>query len=112
MTTVKKAADEELRPSEVSALRGLLGALQWASTQSSPHFSASISLLCGSVNGATQSIAEGANKVLRFAKANADASLRFQRLVHDCYLGRRLGRTARPIELGRILHPPSPQEDA
>ena len=80
MTTVKKAADEELRPSEVSALRGLLGALQWASTQSSPHLSASISLLCGNVNGATQSVAEGANKTLRFAKANADASLRFQRL--------------------------------
>lgn len=79
-TTIKKAADEELRPNEVNALRGLLGALQWASTQSSPHLPASISLLCGSVNGATQSIAEGANKALRFAKANADASLRFQRL--------------------------------
>ena len=80
MTTVKKAADVELRPNEVSALRGLVGALQWASTQSSPHLSATVSLLCGSVSGATQSVTEGANKALRFAKANADASLRFQRL--------------------------------
>ena len=80
MSTVKKNEDEELRSSEVSSLRGLLGALQWASTQTSPHLSASISLLCGNVNGATQSVANAANKTLRFAKMNSDASVRFQHL--------------------------------
>ena len=80
MSTVKKNEEEELRGSEVSSLRGLLGALQWASTQTSPHLSASISLLRGNVNGATQSVANAANKTLRFAKMNSDASVRFQHL--------------------------------
>ena len=80
MTTTAKKQDDELRPGEVSSLRGLLGALQWASTQTSPHMSASISILCGNVSGATQSVAEAANKTLRFGKSNADIGLTFQRL--------------------------------
>ena len=44
MTTTAKKQEDELRPSEVSSLRGLLGALQWASTQTSPHMSTSISM--------------------------------------------------------------------
>ena len=61
-------------------LRGLLGALQWPATQTSPHLSASVSLLCGEVNAATVSTATQANKLLRFAKANSDVGLQFSDL--------------------------------
>ena len=80
MTTTTKKQEDELRPNETTSLRGLLGALQWASTQTSPHMSASISILCGNVSGATQSVAEAANKTLRFGKSNADIGLIFQLL--------------------------------
>ena len=57
-----------------------MGALQWATTQTAPHLSASISILCGNVSGASQSVSDAANKALRFSKSNADVGLVFQRL--------------------------------
>ncbi|CAL1132261.1 unnamed protein product, partial [Cladocopium goreaui] len=44
--------NRELTVKEVTMLRGLLGALQWPATQTSPHLSASVSLLCGEVSAA------------------------------------------------------------
>ncbi|CAL1145140.1 unnamed protein product [Cladocopium goreaui] len=77
--TLSDFSDEnrKLTGKEVSMLRGLLGALQWPATQTSPHLSASVSLLCGEVSAATVSTATQANKLLRFAKANNDVGLQF-----------------------------------
>ena len=47
----------ELTVEELTMLRGLLGALQWPATQTSPHLSASVSFLCGDVSAATVSTA-------------------------------------------------------
>ena len=115
MTTTTKRQEDELRSNEVSSLRGLLGALQWASTQTSPHMSASISILCGNVSGATQSVAEAGNKTLRFGKSNADIGLIFQRLgpledlcflsISDAAWGVRSDHLPR-----RIFHTPDTQE--
>ena len=44
--------DVELTSKEITALRGLCGALQWPSVQSSPHLQASVSLAAGQVNSA------------------------------------------------------------
>ena len=69
--------DSPAGPKEISALRGLLGGLQWPSTQTCPHLSASISLLCGETSKATIGTLRQANKTLKFAKENSDVSLRF-----------------------------------
>jgi len=63
--TLSDFSDEnrKLTGKEVSMLRGLLGALQWPATQTSPHLSASVSLLCGEVSAATVSTATQANKL-------------------------------------------------
>ena len=66
--------------SERTQLRGLLGALQWPATQTSPHLQAGVSLLCGEVTKATTKTLESANKLLRFAKANSDVGLEFRYL--------------------------------
>jgi len=66
--------------SEESSLRGLLGGLQWPSTQTCPHLSASISLLCGETSKATIGTLRQANKTLKFAKENIDVSLKFPKL--------------------------------
>eukprot|EP00435_Cladocopium_sp_Y103_P032775 s1444_g8.t1 len=77
MTLTDQDEDRQLTPKEVSMLRALLGALQWPSTQTSPHLSASVSLLCGEVSGATVATATQANKLLRFSKSNSDVGLQF-----------------------------------
>lgn len=66
---------------ERTQLRGLLGALQWPATQTSPHLQAGVSLLCGEVTKATTKTLEAANKLLRFAKSNADVGLEFRYLA-------------------------------
>lgn len=67
--------------SERTQLRGLLGALQWPTLQTSPHLQAGVSLLCGEVTKATTKTLEAANKLLRFAKSNADVGLEFRYLA-------------------------------
>ena len=61
-------------------LRGIVGALQWPSTQSSPHVRAMTSMLAGQVSRATISTLREANKCLQYAKQNSDVGLRFQKL--------------------------------
>ena len=68
---------------ERTQLRGLLGALQWPATQTSPHLQAGVSLLCGEVTKATTKTLESANKLLRFAKSNADVGLEFRYLADE-----------------------------
>ena len=68
---------KEVGPKEVSALRGILGGWQWPATQSSPHLSATVSLLSGETTRATVGTLRSANKALRFAKENSDAGLKF-----------------------------------
>ena len=60
---------------ERTQLRALIGALQWAATQTSPHLQVHTSMLAGEVTKATVSTIIAANKALRFAKANSDVQL-------------------------------------
>lgn len=80
MTLADQDEERQLSAKELSMLRGLLGAMQWPATQTSPHLSASVSLLCGKVSAATVSTATQANKLLRFAKSNNDVGLQFSNL--------------------------------
>ena len=80
VTCKDQDGDRPLTSAEVTSLRALLGALQWPATQSSPHLSASVSLLCGEVAEANVDTVKQANKTLRFAKQNSDASLQFHNL--------------------------------
>ena len=82
ITVPKERAGTELPVTEAerTQLRGLLGALQWPSTQSAPHLQAMVSMLSGDVTKATVKTLESANKALRFAKANSDVGLDYRRL--------------------------------
>jgi hypothetical protein len=62
-------------PAEMSALRGLIGALQWPVSQCSPHLQCTVSHLQSSVTEATIEDLLTANKALNFAKANSDIQL-------------------------------------
>ena len=73
-----REASDEVTEKERTALRGLLGALQWPSTQTAPHLQAHISLLAGEISKATVSTLEEANKALRYAKVNADVCLEYR----------------------------------
>ena len=59
-------------------LRGMVGALQWPSTQGSPQ--AMTSQLAGMVSKATVGTLQEANKCLRFAKQYSDVGLKFEQL--------------------------------
>ena len=72
MTCNDYDANRDLNYKEQSCLRALLGALQWPATQTSPHLSASVSLLCGEVTAATGD-----------AKNNNDTGLIFRDLGGD-----------------------------
>ena len=61
-------------------LRGLVGALQWPATQSSPHLQSTVSQLAGLTSKATISTPKEANKCLRFAKQYSDMGLKFQKV--------------------------------
>ena len=69
--------EAELDQREVTSLRGLLGAIQWPSVQSSPHLQASTSILSGSISRGLVKTALEANKLLKFAKENSDVGLNF-----------------------------------
>ena len=65
---------------EKTALRGLIGGLQWPAVQSSPHLQCMVSTLAGQVSKATTSTLDAANRCLRFAKQNGDAGLEFRHI--------------------------------
>ena len=67
----KQQPGEKLTPKEVHQLRAGIGALAWPGNQSCPHLSCSISLL-------QVEDLQSYNKLLAFAKANADVGLRFR----------------------------------
>ena len=78
MTIAKHLGPEsELSSGEVTALRGLLGALQWPAVQSSPHLQASTSIYSGSVSRGLVKTALEANRLLKFAKENSDVGLTY-----------------------------------
>ena len=79
----KKQSTSLLTEKETSMLRGLLGGLQWPSTQTAPFLQCSASQLSGEITRATVDTIDRANKVLRMAKTNADAGLRYHALNGD-----------------------------
>ena len=81
MTVSKHLGPEsELSSKEITSLRGLLGALQWPAVQSSPHLQASTSIYSGSVSRGLVKTALEANRLLKFAKENADVGLTYSPL--------------------------------
>ena len=79
----KRTPNAPLTPKEVSMLRGLIGGLQWPSTQTAPFLQCAVSQLAGEISSATIATLEAGNKILRMAKANADAGLRYHGLGND-----------------------------
>ena len=69
--------ESELSHREISALRGLLGSLQWPAVQSSPHLQASASMFSGAVTKGLAKTVFECNKLLKFAKENSDVGLNF-----------------------------------
>ena len=74
----KQQPGEKLTPKEIHQLRAGIGALAWPGNQSCPHLSCSISLLQSAVADAKIEDLQSYNKLLAFAKANADVGLRFR----------------------------------
>ena len=66
-----------MTPQEVSAARGLIGALQWPATQGMPILCASMSIQAGEVPKGKVLHLRELNKTLRFAKSNAAVTLKF-----------------------------------
>ncbi|CAE7928185.1 GIP [Symbiodinium necroappetens] len=78
---VRAASPEEpVTEKERTKLRALLGGLQWAATQSTPHLQPHTSMLAGQTTKATVATLVAANKALRFVKANSDVGLCYQYL--------------------------------
>ena len=73
-------SDQPVTEKQRTMLRGLVEALQWPATQSSPYLQASVSQLAGLTSKATTSTLREANKCLRFAKQYSDVGLKFQRI--------------------------------
>ncbi len=61
---------------EVSALRAVLGGLQWKSTQTGPQIAAALSLLQSEITKATVDTLHRANKLLRQAKLQGQQGIR------------------------------------
>ena len=76
----RHGSNDEVTERERTALRALVGALQWPSTQTSPHLQAMTSTLAGQITKATTNTLDQANKALRYAKENADVGLDFRYL--------------------------------
>ena len=69
-----------MTPAETTQLRGLLGSLQWPSVQSQPHLQCLTSLLAGQLSAGLVKSIQDANRLLKFAKLNADVSLCYEHL--------------------------------
>ena len=111
--TVPKARklDEKLTPSEVSRVRGLIGALQWPASQGMPALAASVSILASQVTTGDGHLMNELNKTLRFAKSIASHPLKFQRIAESLrevclvsFFRCSSGREARPCFTGRLCH--------
>ena len=76
----KRSLTDALNQRELTQLRGLLGSLQWPAVQSSPHLQSSTSILSGHVTKATLQTVADTNRLLRFAKENADVGLQYSHL--------------------------------
>ena len=72
----RHGSNDEVTDREKTSLRGLIGALQWPATQTSPHLQCMVSTLVGQVSKATTSILDAANKCLKFAKQNVGLEFR------------------------------------
>jgi hypothetical protein len=66
---------------EVSALRGLTGALQWPASQCAPHLQCTVSHLQSRVAEATIEDLLTAHKALKFAKVNSDIKLYYKKIA-------------------------------
>jgi hypothetical protein len=66
---------------EMSALRGLTGALQWPASQCTPHLQCTVSHLQSSVAEATIEDLLTANRALKFAKVNSDIKLYYKKVA-------------------------------
>ena len=77
--TIQKSrkSEEKIQAGEMSKARGLVGALQWPSTQGMPALAASVSIQAGELAGGDVQTLHDLNKTLRFAKSNAHVRLRF-----------------------------------
>ena len=76
----RQGSNKEVTDREKTALRGLIGGLQWPAVQSSPHLQCMVSTLAGQVSKATTSTLDTANRCLRFAKQNSDVGLEFRHI--------------------------------
>ena len=76
----KAPAEQAVTEKQRTMLRGMVGVLQWPSTQSSPHLQAMTNQLAGMVSKATIGTLQEANKCLRFAKQYCDVGLKFDHL--------------------------------
>ena len=74
-----RAADPSLpvTEGELSQLRTVIGAPQWAATQTSPHVQTYTSMIAGEISCATVETLQDANRALRFSKANGDVALEY-----------------------------------
>ncbi|CAK0884931.1 unnamed protein product, partial [Prorocentrum cordatum] len=86
ITIDQKSSDNTrgLTIKEKRQLRGLLGALQWPSSQACPRLSASASIHRGQLPTATAGTAEEANKTLRFYKQSSDVGLKMEKIGQVC----------------------------
>ena len=77
--TVQKTrkAEDKIQEGEMSKARGLIGALQWPSTQGMPALAASVSIQAGELAGGSVQTLHDLNKTLRFAKNSAQVRLKF-----------------------------------
>lgn len=78
MTIAKgRRDDQEITEQEKSKARGLIGALQWPTTQGMPMLAASMSIQAGELSGAKVRLLLELNKTLHFGKANCDVNIKF-----------------------------------
>ena len=69
--------EDPVSAQELSAARGLIGALQWPATQGMPILCASMSIQAGEIPKGTVKDLKELNKSLRFAKQHANLTLKF-----------------------------------
>ena len=78
-----RGATAELTEYEKTKARGLLGALQWPGAQGVPALLASTSILASEIAVNKGEVMQNLNKTLRFAKQNAQVSLKMTPHVND-----------------------------
>ena len=79
----RKEHDSKITPNELQQLRGLIGSLQYAATNSRPDLSCRLSLLQAKVTCATVADLMHGNKLLADAKRFSDVSIKIQSMSPD-----------------------------